>query len=65
MWMIDIAVPVDPTSNGLMIGTGAAASSSLALALAAEQVLADLPETCGPMANLRNKGLARARPLAF
>ena len=34
MWMIYVAVAVDLTSDGMMLGTGSAVSSSLALVLA-------------------------------
>ncbi|PWS35892.1 hypothetical protein DFH01_20205 [Falsiroseomonas bella] len=44
IWMIYVAVAVDLTSDGLMLGTGAAVSAGLGLVLAAGQVLADLPE---------------------
>ena len=41
MWMIYVAVAMDLTSDGLLIGTGSAVSPALALVLAAGQVLAD------------------------
>src|SRR3546814_9202235 len=59
MWMIYVAVAVDLTSDGLMIGSGSAVSSNLALVLAAGQVLADLPEGYATAANFRNKGMPR------
>src|SRR3546814_1372952 len=59
MWMIYIAVAVDLASDGLMIGTGSAVSSDLALVLAAGQVLADLPEGYATVANFRSKGVPR------
>ena len=59
MWMIYAAVAIDLTSDGLMIGTGSAVSPALALALAAGQVLADLPEGFATIANLREKGVPR------
>ncbi|MDO9501447.1 ZIP family metal transporter [Falsiroseomonas sp.] len=61
MWMIYVAVAVDLTSDGLMLGTGAAVSSGLGLVLAAGQVLADLPEGYATVANFRNKGVPRRR----
>ena len=61
MWMIYVAVAVDLTADGLMLGSGAAVSSSMALVLAAGQVLADLPEGYAAMANFRDKGLPRGR----
>ncbi len=42
-------------------GTGSAVSSSLALALALGQVLADLPEGFATMANFKAKGIGRGR----
>lgn len=61
MWMIYIAVAVDLTSDGLMLGSGAAVSSGLALVLAAGQVLADVPEGYATVANFREKGVPRGR----
>lgn len=65
MWMIYVAVAVDLTSDGLMIGTGSAVSSGLALVLAAGQVLADVPEGYATVANFRDKGLPRATRILF
>lgn len=65
MWMIYAAVAIDLTSDGLMIGTGAAVSSSLALSLAAGQVLADVPEGYAAAANFRDKGVPRTKRLLF
>lgn len=61
MWMIYVAVAVDLTSDGLMLGSGAAVSTSMAIILAAGQVLADVPEGYASMANFREKGLPRGR----
>lgn len=63
MWMIYIAVAVDLTSDGLMLGSGAAVSSSLAVVLAVGQVLADVPEGYATVANFRDKGVPRSRRL--
>ena len=63
MWMIYVAVAVDLSSDGLMIGTGSAVSPGLALALAAGQVLADVPEGYAAVANFRSKNVARGRRL--
>lgn len=65
MWMIYAAVAVDLTSDGLMIGTGAAVSMNLALILAAGQVLADVPEGYATVANFRTKGVPRFKRLWF
>lgn len=65
MWMIYIAVAVDLTSDGLMLGAGSSVSFGLALVLAAGQVLADLPEGYATIANFRDKGVPRARRLLF
>jgi len=65
MWMIYAAVAVVLTSDGLLIGTGAAVSSSLALVLAAGQVLADVPEGYATVANFRDKGVPRPKRLLF
>lgn len=61
MWMIYLAVAVDLTSDGLMLGSGAAVSSSLAIILAAGQMLADVPEGYASIANFRDKGISRGR----
>ena len=61
MWMIYIAVAIDLISDGLMIGTGSAVSSSLAVVLAAGQVMADLPEGYAAVANFRDKNVPRKR----
>ena len=61
MWMIYAAVAVDLTCDGLMIGAGAAVSSSLGLVLAAGQVLADVPEGYATVANFRDKDVPRAK----
>ncbi|MGE0160839.1 MAG: ZIP family metal transporter [Gemmatimonadales bacterium] len=60
MWMIYVAVAVDLTSDGMMLGSGASVSGSLAIALAAGQVLADVPEGYAAVANFRNNGVPRA-----
>lgn len=65
MWMIYIAVAVDLTSDGLMIGTGAAVSPALAMVLAAGQVLADVPEGYATLATFRDKGLGRRARIAL
>lgn len=59
MWMIYTAVAVDLASDGLMLGSGAAVSFGLAIALAAGQVLADLPEGYASVANFRKNRVAR------
>ncbi|MGK7296855.1 MAG: ZIP family metal transporter [Candidatus Wenzhouxiangella sp. M2_3B_020] len=64
MWMIYVAVAVDLFGDGLMIGSGSAVATSLAIVLAAGQVLADFPEGYSVVANLREKGVSRRRRLA-
>lgn len=61
MWMIYIAVSVDLASDGLMIGSGSAVSSTMALALALGQVLADIPEGYASMANMKEKDVPRRK----
>lgn len=63
MWMIYFAVAIDLTSDGLMLGTGAAVASSLALVLAAGQMIADVPEGYATVATFRDKGVSRSRRL--
>ena len=64
MWMIYVAVAVDLTGDGLMIGSGSAVATSLAIVLAAGQVLADFPEGYSVVANLREKKVSRGRRIA-
>lgn len=63
MWMIYVAVAMDLFSDGLLIGTGSAVSSSLALVLALGQTLADIPEGFSVIANFKQKGVPRAKRL--
>ena len=65
MWMIFIAVASDLFSDGLMIGTGAAVSSSLALILTLGQVLANMPEGFATIADFKDKQLPRTKRLLF
>ncbi|MHA7882084.1 ZIP family metal transporter [Nitratireductor rhodophyticola] len=64
MWMIYVAVAVDLSGDGLMIGTGSAVATSLAIVLAAAQTLADFPEGYSVVANLREKKVSRGRRIA-
>lgn len=64
MWMIYVAVAVDLTGDGLMIGSGSAVATSLAVVLAAGQVLADFPEGYSVVANMREKEVPRGRRIA-
>ena len=63
MWMIYVAVAVDLTADGLMLGSGTAVSLAFGVTLAAGQVLADLPEGFAAVANLlsRHAVLAQIR----
>lgn len=63
MWMIYTAVAIDLSSDGVLIGTGSAVSTTLALVLAAGQLLADVPEGYAVIANFRDKSLPRGRRL--
>lgn len=63
MWMIYAAVMIDLLSDGLMIGAGGAVSFSLALTLAAGQVLADIPEGYATAATFRANAVPRSRRL--
>ena len=64
MWMIYVAVAVDLSGDGLMIGSGSAVATSLAVVLAAGQVLADFPEGYSVVANLKEKDVPRKRRIA-
>ena len=61
MWMIYGAVMVDLLSDVLRIGAGGAVSLSLALTLAAGQVLADVPEGFAAAATFRANNVPRRR----
>ena len=58
-WMVYAAVATDLLGDGLLIGTGSAVSSQLAITLALGQVLADVPEGFAVVANFREKGIKR------
>jgi ZIP family zinc transporter len=62
-WMIYVAVSSDLVGDGLLIGTGSAVSSQMALILALGQILADIPEGFAAIANFRDKGVVRAKRL--
>lgn len=64
MWMIYVAVSVDLSGDGLMIGSGSALAASLAIVLAAGQMLADFPEGYSVVANLREKNVPRGKRIA-
>lgn len=61
MWMIYVAVAVDLSGDGLLIGSGTAVSATLGIVLAAGQFLADVPEGYAAVANFRDKGVPRRR----
>ncbi|MCK0768466.1 MULTISPECIES: ZIP family metal transporter [Chromohalobacter] len=63
MWMIYIAVSIDLFSDGLLIGAGSAVATSVALILAAGQVLADFPEGYATIADMKSKGVSRSKRL--
>lgn len=63
MWLIYAAVSIDLLSDGLMIGSGGAVATALALKLAAGQVLADLPEGYAAAASFRANGVSRGKRL--
>lgn len=62
-WVIHFAVAIDLFSDGLMLGSGSAVSSTLAVLLALGQVMADVPEGFAAMANFRDAGMKRAKRL--
>ena len=61
--MVYVAVVSDLLGDGLLIGAGSAVSSRIAMVLAIEQVLADIPEGFAVIANFRQKGVNRTRRL--
>lgn len=61
VWMIYIAVSIDLFSDGLLIGAGSAVSPSVAIILAAGQVLADVPEGFATIATMKDKGIPRSK----
>lgn len=61
MWMIYLAVATDLFGDGLMLGAGAAVSTSLGFVLAAGQLLADLPEGFAAVATFRANDVPRRR----
>jgi ZIP family zinc transporter len=63
VWMIYIAVSIDLFSDGLLVGAGSAVAPSVAIILAAGQVLADVPEGFAAIANMKDKGVRRSKRL--
>lgn len=63
MWMIYLAVSTDLFADGLLLGAGASVSTSLGIALAAGQVLADMPEGFASIFTFRANGVPRRRRL--
>lgn len=63
MWMIYVAVSIDLFSDGLMIGAGSAVAVTVAITLAAGQVLADVPEGFATVADMKDKGVPRRKRL--
>lgn len=61
MWMVYVAVAMDLFSDGLLIGTGSAVSTSLALVLALGQTIADVPEGFAAIANFKSKQVPQAK----
>lgn len=62
-WMVYVAVAADLAGDGLLIGTGSAVGSGLAMLLAVGQVLADIPEGFATTATFRASGASRAARL--
>lgn len=62
-WAIFFGVAVDLFSDGVLIGTGATISFSLALLLALAQVPADVPEGFATIATFKRQGVPRTRRL--
>jgi ZIP family zinc transporter len=62
-WMVYMAVAADLLSDGLMVGIGAAVSSSLGLLLGLSQVVSNIPGGFAAIGNFRNKQVARKRRL--
>lgn len=63
MWLIYTAVTIDLLSDGLMIGSGGAVTTGLALRLAAGQILADIPEGYAASASFRANCTPRGKRL--
>jgi ZIP family zinc transporter len=59
--MVYMAVLVDLTSDGLMVGTGAALTTQLGFLLAAAQSLANVPGGFASTSNFRDDGMPRRR----
>lgn len=63
-WMVYLAIASDLLSDGLMIGVGAAVSSSLGWILGLSQVVANIPGGFASAGNFRHRGVGRALRLA-
>lgn len=64
-WMVYVAVVVDLTSDGLMVGTGAAVQSEFGILIAATQSIANIPGGFAAISNFRDDGMQRGRRLAL
>ena len=62
-WMVYVAVAADLIGDGLLIGSGSAVATRLAILLAFGQVLADIPEGFATTAMFRATGASRPRRL--
>ncbi len=62
-WAVFFAVAIDLFSDGLLIGTGAAVASGLAVLIALAQVTADFPEGFATIAGFKRQGVPRRRRL--
>ncbi len=62
-WAVFFAVAIDLFSHGLVIGTGAAVASGLAVLIALAQVTADFPEGFATIAGFKRQGVPRRRRL--
>jgi ZIP family zinc transporter len=59
-WKVYLAVAVDLTGDGLMIGIGSAVSGGLGLMLGLSKVVANVPGGFVTLASLRDQGVSRA-----
>lgn len=64
-WMVYMAVATDLTSDGLMVGAGAAVATQLGFLFAATQAVANIPGGFAATSNFRDDGMPRLQRLVL
>jgi zinc transporter, ZIP family len=64
-WMVYMAVATDLTSDGLMVGAGAAVGTTLGMLFAATQAIANIPGGFAATSNFRDDGMSRRQRIVL